>query len=141
MTANDDRDLIRVLAQACGWTCTLNVVGDWLIANRKQTPHRFGAYRDEAKAWEDIYKAMGRPLHSVDAALALPWPEATETDMWTLHTHQVLGQSNGASVTHYRVFKDSHVQTISSYANEAPTLARALCECFAQWWRAKEAGK
>ena len=133
MSANDDRDLLMTLAQACGWTCTpgriFTTEGYWVTdKDDGVTGASFG--HTEEEAWQ--HAEFPDWLHSADAALALPWPPDRRVNI-KITTNGVRNEP------HYIVELTVYGETVSRYQNSIGyTLARALCECFAQWWRAKE---
>jgi hypothetical protein len=124
MTATDDRALMQTLAQACGWTVTLQPEGGCAVV----IPDGAKAWTvfNEIGTWDSIIESHMLPdwLHSVDAALALPWPDGSE---------QIVGWRGPKTPGALLLLADG--REYRSYSQT--TLARALCEVFAQWWQAK----
>jgi hypothetical protein len=132
MTANDDRDLLRTLARACGWKVSVTDNVLYHFAHDTQGAALTIGADSSADAWAKLLSIVPTLdwLNSVDAALALPWPEDCELSTW----------SSRNSYDAYLKVWDGNNEIDKREYTAAPTLARALCECFAQWWKAKEAG-
>lgn len=137
----DDRELLRALAQACGYSVEpaqwskidgygmfhIHTVTDGFgnVSTIKEMI-QFGVTVDDA--YDHALKHFPDWLHSVDAALSLPWEK--------MDTHLELFVWPDEAVVNFIDTKGKQHTAI------APTLARALCECFYQWATAqKEAGK
>lgn len=115
-----DVTLLDTLAKATGWTIKACNNGQFaLVFEGVVTAYVFS----QREATDSLRRYVVKMLTSVDAALALPWPTNSEIEMRRLN--------NGQGFVRFywpmgRVF----------WSIEAPTLARALCETFAQWWTA-----
>lgn len=121
----DDNELLRALAKGTGWSvCPKNGPYELCYA-----PEEWCAFfQTEADAWHYAEASVKDAPESVDAALALPWPEhCTLTIDWF--------QAGGAEVL-LGYWLTDHTEEIN---RSSPTLARALCEVFAAWAGAQEA--
>lgn len=148
-TPTDDRELLMTLAQACGWKIqpdthpTIKGIR-YCLLNPQGEKMRIGESVEDT--WICAFD-YGEPLfpdwlRSVDAALSLPWPTETDTERYVLEIRISPGRGTVVGLDRYVKWIDEYgapceEQDLSWYA-EVLVLARALCECFAQWWKEKE---
>lgn len=142
-TPTDDAALLRVLARACGWEVkdcrdgTAALVHEGIVLRYEVS---------EREAWAVLRLNAPDWLHSVDAALALPWPiNENDTPNYNEGYYELHIRSAALSTD---VILDFHsinerseidVKTIAvSYVLSRDKLARALCEVFAAWFEAQE---
>lgn len=122
--ANDDGALLRTLARATGWYCEKSAFFDrkgYSVYGLDRMP--IGFSETVEGAWQIAFdQVIPAWLHSVDAALGLPWPKS--------HFLEILIMGERATVVLY-----PHAETeVKTKWQADGTLARALCEVFAQWW-------
>lgn len=115
-----DDELLKVLIRALGWRVETLADGRYRAYNIENG--RQAVFGSSDKAYVELGYLIRPMLHSVDAALALPWPKDLELYM---EIHRDYTRATLMSIDGYTVV----------YAQNAPTLARALCEVFAQWWK------
>ena len=135
-TTTDDATLLRVLAEACGWQCIPPTPPDGIYEIRDRDGGWIAQSSTEKWAWQNAYRKLAC-LHSVDAALALPWPEEGDKpgEYYELHI-RTSSHSSDVRLEHHVINSQGETDIITigyAYAPNKAALARALCEVFAQW--------
>ena len=119
MTTTNDRELWVQIAKDNGWS----IERKGRLWELCYSPDEWCILLDSEKNAEDyMLREDAKRLDSVDAAFALPWPVDSEQIVaWR-------GPKTPGAVLLLTDGKEYH-------AYSQPTLARALCEVFAQWWK------
>jgi hypothetical protein len=120
----DDR-LLRTLARACGHEVKSAVwsgIDGYGYYTSDEGMIGFGVTIEGA--YENVAERLPDWLHSVDAALSLPWPDGYNMDIDLSANDARVWWNNAPTDDDYPIFGGGN------------TLARALCEVFARWWAA-----